>query len=815
MKKKMMRHIQTVSDMVKSCIPYTFISEFGEEKCRQVSAEIMRRKVNHIVGEMSEVGKKYFMEDIKILSYLKQMEAVLDDTAFSRLESMLQQTRKEKLSDISCQDIQEVLLDESVPVRVQYNFLRYFKPMELTDGERMQLFTGLEKFRASVSISMAQFTEEERNILINPLFTSRLLDYLWDTREVWTMLIRPGVLPLLQRISEAAFSYQHLDDSQFRQIAENPEEIRQLLEKALECFADERYPDFLERWIENDNLLRDLKRLSNVLPDMDEGQKEKILRSRLAYVCSVYNVRMDGIDMEILNYREEDVLLYAIAAGKKHFLALVNENSEDFLAVRSDSLLLDPDVYRTYLNLNTLNGKNLRDSYSLAMVYSSGKEYLDRKAYTFEELKTLAPLPPYYYQLYGFLTNRRSDERLRILRELVKRDCVFDIVERGEDTLKRLARRLSEKPLSMWMQEEFGHIKDLKAKAAVKLLADWEDYQKFIPGIKNERQASYLIRGRKALSGYGTLEEFQENMLQDDAAWRWLREKLSVTDEFVETYRENIRQFVYNGEAEIVYQFCKEERGKREEVRRLLSAELMGEFSRLKYHEADLEKEIAYPVSQKTECIWKENLTKSMGDFYLWEEDRFIPVLQIGEIPMHTCISYKDGLNKSCLLSCFDANKKVLYLKMGDATVFRALLRLTKGSMTAQPVGEKKIEFADLTKEESVTDREGEELVLFLERPYFSGISEKKENEVVSLVYQMVREKAEKLHARMVISRSYAKYEASEPYERKDYYVYISASKNGNQYLDSLGGEATVSDSGLYGKNQFLMEKEEKTEKAA
>lgn len=48
----------------------------------------------------------------------------------------------------------------------------------------------------------------------------------------------------------------------------------------------------------------------------------------------------------------------------------------------------------------------------------------------------------------------------------------------------------------------------------------------------------------------------------------------------------------------------------------------------------------------------------------------------------------------------------------------------------------------------------------------------------------------------------------------KNYYVYISASKNGNQYLDSLGGEATVSHSGLYGKNSFLMEKE-KEEKAA
>lgn len=39
---------------------------------------------------------------------------------------------------------------------------------------------------------------------------------------------------------------------------------------------------------------------------------------------------------------------------------------------------------------------------------------------------------------------------------------------------------------------------------------------------------------------------------------------------------------------------------------RLLCAEL-------KYHEADLEKEIDYPVSPETEHLWKENLLRNMG----------------------------------------------------------------------------------------------------------------------------------------------------------------------------------------------------------
>lgn len=269
-----------------------------------------------------------------------------------------------------------------------------------------------------------------------------------------------------------------------------------------------------------------------------------------------------------------------------------------------------------------------------------------------------------------------------------------------------------------------------------------------------------------------------------------------------------------NGEAEIVRQFCMETTHKLETVRRLLTAELMGEFEKLKYHEDDLEREIAYPVPVEVEDAWKDNLSRSVDDCRIWEEDRFIPVLQIGEIPIHTCISYRGGVNKECLLSCFDANKKVIYLEKNGRIVFRALIRLTKGSVTEKPIRAKRVEFVDLTKENS--SMEGiEELILFLERPYFGGISEEQENEVVSCAYQMVREKAKRMCARVVISKSYEKYAASKEYELMDYYVYISASKNGKQYMDSLYGEATVSDSGTYGKNKFLMVGTEKRERAA
>ena len=42
-------------------------------------------------------------------------------------------------------------------------------------------------------------------------------------------------------------------------------------------------------------------------------------------------------------------------------------------------------------------------------------------------------------------------------------------------------------------------------------------------------------------------------------------------------------------------------------------------------------------------------------------------------------------------------------------------------------------------------------------------------------------------------------------YVREKYYMYISASKNGEQYLDSLGGMAGASREGSYEKGYFLL----------
>ena len=800
--------------MKEARLPYEFVKKFGEKGCAEVSTKIVESGVSHVVEKMSENSKKYLMKDGAVIDAIRQMDGSDMELPLKRLESLFLQAGDKRLSELSYMDIQEVLMDEEIPEAIQYNFLKYYKRRELPEGMRSLLLKNLEKYRFYVKIDMGQLTEDERGLLFLPLFSSQLLDSLWDIRDTWSYLQQPGVLPLMQMIHVLTNNTCMLKEAQFLQMAGNAEEIKELLEKVLAFWEEEQRQDFMRMWLNNASFLTDLKHLIRVLPDLDAGQKEKMLENRISYAAMTYRADLDGVPIDALSDRHVKILLYAIVTGKRHFLALVKEHSEEFLALSSWSLLLDEDIYRNYLNLNTLNEKNLRDGYALIFGRKDAKKYLNREIYTFEELKTLAPLQVSYLQLYGFLELERSDDRMRVLWVLVKRGCLSDAME--ETALQKLAGRLSEKPLSSWMQEELGHIRDLKAKVSVKLLADWEDYQNYIPEVENERQVLYLIRNRKTVRNYDSFGQFQKKMLQEDAAWLWLKEMLPISDEFVERFEQRIREFVYEGEAEIVYQFCQGEENRLETVRRLVTAELMGEFEKLKYHEADLEREIAYPVDSSMEKIWRENLKRKDNKYEIWEEDRFIPMLQIGEVPMSTCLSYVNGIYKDCLLSCFDANKKVLYLAKEGKIVFRALLRLTKGSDTPKPVKTQKIEFVDLVKEAQKKEEEGkEELILFLERPYFSKISGEEEESAVALAYQVVQEKAKKLNARIVISTSYEKYESSKAFRSAEYYVYISASKNGKQYLDSLHGEASVSRSGSYGRNWFLMMEDKRGECAA
>ena len=159
-------------------------------------------------------------------------------------------------------------------------------------------------------------------------------------------------------------------------------------------------------------------------------------------------------------------------------------------------------------------------------------------------------------------------------------------------------------------------------------------------------------------------------------------------------------------------------------------------------------------------------------------------------MPVRTCMNYKDGAYNECLLSVFDANKKILYVKNNGKIVARAIMRLTKMS---DVIGKKDtLEFRDVGNPEghNFEINEEEKLVVFLEKMYYSHISGKELHQVEKLLLDFAKHKAETLGATLLIANAYNYKVLSESrrLQKVSTNVYISKSKNGKQYLDSLGG---------------------------
>lgn len=69
-------------------------------------------------------------------------------------------------------------------------------------------------------------------------------------------------------------------------------------------------------------------------------------------------------------------------------------------------------------------------------------------------------------RLYSLLSSDNLDYRIKVLRQLRKRDALCNIKDESELTV--LAALLDRKPLYDWRHEEFGHIGGLTAGDTVK-----------------------------------------------------------------------------------------------------------------------------------------------------------------------------------------------------------------------------------------------------------------------------------------------------------------------------------------------------------
>ena len=791
------RHLAERNMLKTAGLSLCYLEKKGEEKCVRAAEAIIQNEVMDVIPSLWEQVCLYMMEDPETITYLGNLKKEGCELNAYRFQRILLDAGTDKVSDFSYEQVKAVYFDPLVTDGTAYSYMKYYGEQNVSKEEKEQLVKSIAMCMDVLDFEKAG--EKDRMLLVNPVFSSELLLDLLENVNNLKILQDQGLMELVNTLAGYEAEIQSLNQKQFDQMKERPVEILEKLRIVTRYIEKENLTDGLNLWLWNEALYEDLCKLERAFTD--GADPAEVFSSKVSYVNTLYQNPLSKISLSSLSVEKSELLLYAITQKKKAFLNLINEEPELFYDLPNASMLLKKEMYQEYINLNTLNRKNLKDSADL-ILSNDRFELLAKREHTFEELKLLCTAKEAVIELYEQLTCK-CDERLLVLRELIKRECVPYSFWKGQ--IEPLAAELSQKPLSRWIREDFWNIPDLSYGTALWLLVYREQLKGMEKEITMEQQALYLLKDLALVKECDSLSELKEKLILGDVSWRLLKEKLSFSEEFVQNNAARIGNFLFVGGAEIMETFLERQPSKIEEIRRLVTAELLGKFDELKYPSGDLMREIDFEVSEEAEKEWKKDRTFTRGNLVLKEETGLLPVMQIGEVPSYSCLSYRSGLNSDCLLSCFDSNKKFFFIRKNGQVVFRAMIRLTKGSYVGDRM-RKKIQFADLSGAGKPKEEEGEESVLFLERYYEKNLTNEEMDQAVYLVFVAAKEKAKKLGARLVLSCYYQDDVKTKEYIKSNYYLYISKSKNGSQYLDSLYGEASVSDSGDYSSNIFLLE---------
>ena len=694
-----------------------------------------------------------------------------------------------------------------IPSSLRFYYMKYYLPFFKYEEEEQAIIDNLNTFPVAEWEELSTLTDAQRNMMRQPFLGPYLFNWHDNERTALELLEqnRPlqRVLTLLHRQGVTlALDAKRIKDLRWVEMADVMK-FRRLL-AAFE-YDTEDLDAFFERWLENHAGQYDLNWFISRTPPLDKGQRREILRNDLSYLNALYSGRLH-LDFSAIRRHQFPILTYAVQHGKKHFLDLVSEHSELFLSLGRYALLFE-DKFCEHCNLNSLTAKNLQACDTVERGSSYFDLLEDGRQYTFEEMWLLWRQDEIYVRLYAMLTPLSVDRRLLTLRQLLKYGLLSRHMEDQE--LEQLARCLLEQPFSEWYRGSFGHIRGLTRRTAMRLLQKYEQLQAFIPELQSEADAIFVLNNGAVIAGQKNWIQVRAAVLTMDQDWLDLKQRFSFTDEFVEQHRESVTNFLLRGGSAMVcslYGYLQGNDKAIEALRRIVQAELMGQFYALKYFADDLQREIRYPISEVQEAAWKRNLTLERGSFSAEEADDFYFTMRLGELPHSTCLSCWTGNLRDCLLAAFDSNKKMILIRKGEDIVARACIRLTKGAF--QRPADFDFSFADLAQEQSAgkMGASDEMLILFLERIYTSSLNDEEAETAMKMAVSLVTQKAAAIGAVAVLARRYQDCYDRDQYVGSQFYVYISKSKNGQQYLDSMGGAAVTSHKEQYTGTVFLVE---------
>ena len=802
----LLEHVRVATTMYKNKLNLKFIKEFKIKEIEDCCTQLENLHVDNKIYESSEIIERELIKDANSINYLiKIFREGIDPIKIKDLVEIIQEN-KEKITNYEVENIIKVLKDNKLYCNTSYAYLKYFINNIKSDIGRKTVIANLEYFFTQDDVKLNDLDEDEINLFTSPFLSDYNLIPKNNIKRVYELLVQNEELKKLILFLYINKLTIPLNIRQYEKLNIDSKKIHEYLSKIIKAVDNDTMYRLLLKWSNNGCSIYDLKIIDSKIKDLEPSKLENIVANRSGYINFIFGNKICNLKLDSINESKEGLLIYAISNNKKGFLKLIEQNQEEFLQIPAASILYDENFYLKYVNINDLNIKNLKE-----LKFMNNKNYyinsLKEKIYTFNEIKALYEASnENYYIIYNYLSDMKIDEKILRIKQLINKNLISSSLSFNE--MEKLAEKLKEKSLYNWIEQDFKDIKGLTPKNAIDALINYSYISKFISEIKNRNELLYLLRNKDIINTFSCLESIRDNIESIDKYWNELINLMDISQEFIKKYKENIKTFLLNNGAELALAYYKECYSDREKAsyKLIVKSELMGEFKRLKYYTNDLEKEICYELNDSQIKEWtNNNLSFSCENIEVSEYDDFYHTMILGEEPMHTCLSYRNGAYNSCLLACFDSNKKILYAKIDGKIVARAMVRLTKGSYQNKNEIES-LSFVDLEniEEKDKSKKINEKLTIFLEKAYIAGISDTVEKKVEKMFIEVLERKAKKMNALLVLSNYYY-LENLKDYISTRYYMYISKSKAGAQYLDSLRGQATVSDEGQYRENNFLI----------
>lgn len=595
----------------------------------------------------------------------------------------------------------------------------------------------------------------------------------------------PGVLHLYQIAGELFDSIQIHHSKDYSEAAEWLQKIKVKLESLI---GEDLFPAFFACLIVSANAVGfQGKLLCKCYQYMEEHPEmlAEIFKNKYSFLNVCTGFRYSNIFVSVQNDHIFDLLVYAIEQNKKSFLRLLQENVDELNDFSDYSLLWKSDFWKI-CNLNSLNKKDLLIlKKETAISLDTLKDY---GPFTFQEILFVGKQCDKIQRIYvGLDPVLGIDEKLKRIRQLCHESMEWDRI--SWKNLPVISKMLSNEALVSY-RDRHNNIKGSVFEWLQLMLAEEKhpELTSMIKEAKDENDMKILIKNQdnKELLSRGLLG-FKDQFIYLDPDSIWLVEKLQK-----EELLDALKMFCLSGCAAIAHAYYDSvnEEKQRENLLLIVKAILYGKLDEIKYDNFSME--VGYTVPQKIKEIWKKSTSIYRKHLSVAEYTDFWHCMNIGILPGRTCMSYEDGMYNECLLSVFDANKKILYVKKDGVILGRAILRLTK--TTDRPT--------DSLRFEDVEHTEGsdEDLVLFLEKSYQNGFSGEKKRAIQELLIRLASEKAKEMDVELLLASSYTE-DSPAIYPKKERYVYVSRSKNGRQYLDSLGGNCEKG--GYYKKGTF------------